>query len=119
MTDGHSASLSCDKTPRFVLLSDSSGLLMWDSLSDKRTGLLLVLDSAVILGSESRGTRDHILLSQIRGSRNLEGQVPDFYLPGTGWPIYTPRHWVPFSSPPTTHRATVEVFDPASTREDL
>jgi hypothetical protein len=31
-----------------------------------RLQLLLVLASAVILGSESRGTRDHILLSQIR-----------------------------------------------------
>jgi hypothetical protein len=30
--------------------------------------LLLVLASAVILGSESRGTRDHILLSEIRDS---------------------------------------------------
>jgi hypothetical protein len=39
------------------------------------------------------------------------------YSPGTGWPGYTPRHWVPFSSPPTTRRVTVEVFDPASTRD--
>jgi hypothetical protein len=31
-----------------------------------RLQLLLALSSAVILGSESRGTRDHILLSQIR-----------------------------------------------------
>jgi hypothetical protein len=31
-----------------------------------RLQLLLVLASAVILGSDSRGTRDHILLSQIR-----------------------------------------------------
>jgi hypothetical protein len=29
---------------------------------------------------------------------------------GTGWPSYTPGHWVPFSSPLTTRRATVEVF---------
>jgi hypothetical protein len=36
--------------------------------------------------------------------------------PGTGWPSYTPRHWDPFSSPPTTRRATVEVFEPAYTR---
>jgi hypothetical protein len=43
--------------------------------------LLLVLDSAVILGSESRGTCDHILLSQIRGSHNLDGQVPVFIIP--------------------------------------
>jgi hypothetical protein len=36
--------------------------------------LLLVLASAVILGSESRGTHDDILLSQIRDSSNLEGR---------------------------------------------
>jgi hypothetical protein len=73
---------------------------------------MLVLASAVILESESRGTKDHILLSQIRDSPNLEGQVPS----GTGWLSYTPRHWVPFTSLPTTRRATVEVFEPASTR---
>jgi hypothetical protein len=32
-------------------------------------------------GSESRGTRDHILLSQIRDSPNLEDQVPVFIYP--------------------------------------
>jgi hypothetical protein len=41
---------------------------------------------------------------------------PYLYPPGTEWPSYTPRHWFPSSSPPTTRRATVEVFDPASTR---
>jgi hypothetical protein len=44
---------------------------------------------------------------------------PYLYLPGTGWPSYTPRHWVPFSSPTTTRRATMEVFEPASTRVEL
>jgi hypothetical protein len=39
------------------------------------------------------------------------------YLPGTGWPSYTPRIRVPFSSPLATRRTTVEVFDSASTRE--
>jgi hypothetical protein len=42
---------------------------------------MLVLTSAVILESESRGTHDHILLSQIRDSINLEGQVPVFIFP--------------------------------------
>jgi hypothetical protein len=41
------------------------------------------------------------------------------YPPGTSWPSYTPRHWLPLSSPPTTLRATVEVFDPASTRGQI
>jgi hypothetical protein len=46
-----------------------------------RLQVLLVLARAVILGSESRGTRDHILLSQIRDSPNLEGQVSLFISP--------------------------------------
>jgi hypothetical protein len=46
-----------------------------------RLQLLLVLASAVILRSEFRGTHDHILLSQIRDSPNLEGQVPVFISP--------------------------------------
>jgi hypothetical protein len=51
--------------------------------------LLLAVASAVIFGSESHRTRDHILLSQFQR--------------------------LPFSSPPTTRRVTVEVFVPAST----
>jgi hypothetical protein len=47
------------------------GLLIWGpSLTRGRVCrlqlLLLALASAVILGPETRGTRDHILLSQIR-----------------------------------------------------
>jgi hypothetical protein len=38
----------------------------------------MALASTVILGSESHGTHDHILLSQNRDSRNLEGQVRVF-----------------------------------------
>jgi hypothetical protein len=45
-----------------------------------RLQLLLVLASAVVLRSESRGTHD-ILLSQIRDSPNLKGQVPVFVSP--------------------------------------
>jgi hypothetical protein len=54
---------------------------MWDALCDERTGLsftvLLTLASAVILGPESRGTHDHILLSQIRDSPNLDIALSD------------------------------------------
>jgi hypothetical protein len=42
--------------------------------------MLLALDSTVVLRSESRGTYDHISLSQI-DSPNLEGQVPVFISP--------------------------------------
>jgi hypothetical protein len=78
--------------------------------------LLLVLASSVILRFESHGTHDHILISQIRYSPNLEGPVPILMYTPTGWSSYNPRHWVPFSSPPKTRRDTVEVFEPVSTR---
>jgi hypothetical protein len=42
---------------------------------------------------------------------------PYLYSPRTRSPGYTPKHWVPFSSPPTTRRATVEVFEPTSKRD--
>jgi hypothetical protein len=41
---------------------------------------------------------------------------PYLYPLGTWWSGYTLRHWVCFPSPPMTRRATVEVFDTASTR---
>jgi hypothetical protein len=75
-----------------------------------RLQLLPAFTSAVILGFESRGTHDHILLSQIRGFPNLEGQVPVFIFPMNRVSQLYPRHWVPFSSPPSTRRAAVEVF---------
>jgi hypothetical protein len=60
-----------------------------------RLQLLLVLASSNILGSESRRTRDHILLSQIRDSFKPGGPGPHIYitqkqggpviLPGTGF----------------------------------
>jgi hypothetical protein len=38
----------------------------------------MALASTVILRSNSDGTHDHILLSQIRDTPKLEGQVPVF-----------------------------------------
>jgi hypothetical protein len=78
-TDGQSASLSWNKAPIWGLRPDFyycqtfAGLLMWGALSDERTGL------AVIIGSESRGTRDL---------------------------FYCLKFETSFSSPPTTFRAT-------------
>jgi hypothetical protein len=59
---------------------------MWGALSLTRgricrLQLLLVLASAVIFGSKSSGTHEHVLLPQIRDSPNLESQVPVFTSP--------------------------------------
>jgi hypothetical protein len=54
--------------PDFCYCQTVAGLLMWGTLTRGRVcrlQLLFVLASAVILWSESRGTRDHILLSRI------------------------------------------------------
>jgi hypothetical protein len=55
---------------------------MWAALSDERACLQISvaagLASAVFFGSESRGTHDHISLSQFLDSHNLEGVVPLF-----------------------------------------
>jgi hypothetical protein len=95
--------------PDFLLLSNSLRVCSCETPSLTRgrvfhLQLLLVLASGVILGSEYRGTHDHILLAQIHDSPNLETRFPYLYPPGTGWPSYTPRHCVPFPSPPTTRQ---------------
>jgi hypothetical protein len=77
-----------------------------------RLQLLLALASA----SEFREIRDHFLLSQIRDSPNMEGQVPVFISPWNRVAQLYPQALGSFSSPPTTRRPTAEVFEPASTR---
>jgi hypothetical protein len=70
-TDCQSANLYWNKAPIWGLgpdlyyCSTVAGLLMWGALSDDMTGLSF-LAMVVILGSESRGIREHILLSPIR-----------------------------------------------------
>jgi hypothetical protein len=79
----------------FYYCQTIAGLFIWGALSHERTRLSLkitaALASAVILGSEARDTRDHILLSQIR--------------------------YFPFRRLLRLGRATVEVFDPATARD--
>jgi hypothetical protein len=106
-TDGPSASLSWCQAhiwglgPGFYYCQTVTGLLMWNALSDERTSLpftiLLGYASAVIFGSESRGNRDHILLSQIRDASNLKGQVLVFISPRNRVTQLYPRHWFPLA----------------------
>jgi hypothetical protein len=58
---------------------------MWGALSVERTGLSFTIAADPRQRSHSqslsRGTHDHILLSQILDSPNLEDQVPVFIYP--------------------------------------
>jgi hypothetical protein len=63
-----------------------------------------------------RDSRLDFTVSDSRPPKPGEAGPPYLNPPGAGWPSYTPRHWVPFSSPPTTHSDMVETFEPHSTR---
>jgi hypothetical protein len=101
-TDGQSASLSWNKAPIWGLRPDFYTVrrlrVCWCVALSLTRGwvcplqLLLALASAVIFASESRGTREHILLSQIRDFpfRRL------LWLAGSRWRYSTPPpHGVP------------------------
>jgi hypothetical protein len=100
-TDGQSASLSWNKAPIWGLRPDFyycqtiAGLLMWNALSDERTGLSFT----IVAGPRQRSH------SRVRVPWNLR---PYFTVSDSR---------LPFSSPPTTCRVTVEVFNPAFTGE--
>jgi hypothetical protein len=95
-TDGQSASLSWNKAPIWDLRPEryycqtAAGLLMGGALSDERTGLSFTIAAVPRQRSHFQVFWPHFTVSDSR---------------------------LPFSSPPTTRRVTVEVFDPASTRE--
>jgi hypothetical protein len=99
-TDGQSASLSWNKAPIWGLWPDFyycqtvAGLLMWGALSDERTSPSFTIAAGPRQRSHSR----------VRFLWDLRPYSP----------VSDSR--LPFSSPPTTRRATVEIFDPASTR---
>jgi hypothetical protein len=97
-TDGHSATVSWNKAPIWGLGPDFyycqtvAGSLMWGALSDERKGLSFTITAGPRQPSHSRvrvpcDSRPYFTVSDSR---------------------------LPFSSPPTTRRAMVEVFDPAS-----
>jgi hypothetical protein len=70
---------------------------------------LLVLASEVILRYEFH---PHFTLSDSRLPQP-GGPGPRIYIPQEqGGPVIPPMHWVPFSLPPTTRRATLEAFQP-------
>jgi hypothetical protein len=88
--------------PDFYYCQTLAGLLMWSSLSVETTGLSFTIaaDPRQHSLSRVRVPRDSWPYFSVSGSRLPQpwGPSPHYlYSPGTGWPSYTPRHWVPFS----------------------
>jgi hypothetical protein len=92
------------RTTRFLLLRDNCGFVdVGRSLSLTRERicdlqLLLFLASAVILG----WLVTIFYCLRFETPPTWRARSPYLYPPATGWPSYTLRHWVPFSSPSTT-----------------
>jgi hypothetical protein len=82
-------------TNRFYHCQNIGWFLMWGALSDERTDLLITIPAGP-------GQRSHF----------------HFRVPWDSLSYFTlSDSRLPFSSPPTTRRASVEVFDPASIRD--
>jgi hypothetical protein len=43
-----------------------------------------------------RGSRPYFIVAILETPPTWRARPPYLYLPGTGWPSYTPGHWVPF-----------------------
>jgi hypothetical protein len=83
-------------------------------LPDERMGLSCIIAAGPRQRSHSqvqvpRDSWPHFTVSNSR-IPNLQGQVPIFISPRNGLAQLYPRHWVPFLSPFTACRATVEVI---------
>jgi hypothetical protein len=108
-------------TTRFLLLSGSCGFVdlgrsLWRENGSAIYNCCWSSPAQSFLGPSPAGLVTIFYGLRFETPPTWRARSPYLYPPGTGWPSYTPRHWVPFSSPPTTRRATVEVFEPASTR---
>jgi hypothetical protein len=111
-TDGLSPRLSWCQAPiwgprpGFCYRGTVAGLLMWGAFSDERVDLSFTIS----VGPRQRNSWPSRLPQP-------GGLGPRIYIPQEqyGPVIPPPRHWVPFPSPPTTRRATAEVFEPTFT----
>jgi hypothetical protein len=106
---------------RFLLLSDSCrfvdvGRPFWREDGSVVYNCCWASPAQSFLGLSPAGLLTIFYCVRFETLPTWRTRSPYLYLPGTGWSSYVPRNWVPFSSPPTTRWAIVEVFEPASMR---
>jgi hypothetical protein len=106
---------------RFLLLSDSCGFVdvgrpLWLEDGSVIYNCCWPSSAQSFLGPSLMGLTTIFCCLRFETPPTWRARSPFLYPPGTGWPSYTPRHLVPFLSPTTTCRATVEVFEHTSTR---
>jgi hypothetical protein len=109
-------------TTRFLLLSDSCrfvdvGRSLWQENASAVYNYCWYSVAQSFLGLSPTGIVTIFYCLSFETPQTLRARSLYLYPTGRRWPSYTPRHWVPFSSPHTALRTTVKVFENASTRE--
>jgi hypothetical protein len=104
---------------RFLLPSDNFGFVgversLWRENGSSVYNCCWSSPAQSFLGPSSSGLLTIFYCLRFESPPNSRARSQYLYPPGTGWPSYTPRHCVLFSSRPTTRR--VEVFERASRR---
>jgi hypothetical protein len=82
-------------------------LFLWSALSDDRTVCSLQCNHSTVRVAQN--PQRYFTVSS-ETPPTLKARFPYLYPLGTVRPSYTPGHWVPFVSPLTTRRATLEVW---------
>jgi hypothetical protein len=95
---------------RFLLLSNICDLQVVGRLPWREDGSVIYSYNSLSLSGRSPAELMTTSYCLTWSARSLY-----LYPPGTGWLTYTPGQLVPFLSPLTTRRPTMEVFYPAST----
>jgi hypothetical protein len=122
--DDNSASLSWFQIPIWSPRADFrycqtfEGLLMWGVFSDVRTGMFYnCCWPSPARSSSCPSPAGLAMFYCLSFDTPLTWRTRSLYVYPLeiGWPPFTPRHWVPFSSPFKTRRVTLKVFEPAST----
>jgi hypothetical protein len=78
---------TCDHSP-YITSSLTTGWVC-------RLQLLLALVGTVNLRFESRGLMTTFYCLRFETSQIWRARPPYLYPPATGWPSFTPRHWIP------------------------
>jgi hypothetical protein len=102
--------------PFFFFVLTVAGFFMWGHPLWREAGSLIysyscfwALPEQSLLGRSTAELRPYYTVS-FEAPPTWRASSPYLSPPGTGWPSYTPGHWVPFLSSLTSRRATVEVF---------
>jgi hypothetical protein len=103
---------------KFLLLSGSCGFVnvgrpLWREDESVIYNCCWLSPAQSFSGPSTAGLMTIFYSLRFETTPTWRARSPYLYPPGTEWSTYTPRYWIPFPSPPTIRKATIEVFETA------